>query len=144
MEWWAIWLIVGGVLFIAEMLTFTFYLLWLGIGAIVAAAVAWAAPELFVWQALAGGAAALILTIFTKPLTRRIREARGYSDAIDELVGKPGIVIEDIVDGKPGIVKVGSETWSAVSQQQLHKNEKVMVIRRGTTVLEVQRWGGSF
>ncbi|KIL35832.1 hypothetical protein SD71_10540 [Cohnella kolymensis] len=144
MEWWAIWLIVGGVLFIAEMLTFTFYLLWLGIGAIVAAAVALAAPETFVWQALAGGAAALILTVFTKPLTRRIREARGYSDAIDELVGKPGIVIEDIIDGKAGIVRVGSETWSAVSQQQLLKNEKVMVIRRGTTVLEVQRWGGSF
>jgi inner membrane protein len=144
MEWWAIWLIVGGVLFIAEMLTFTFYLLWLGIGAIVAAAVALAAPESFVWQALAGGAAALVLTIFTKPLTRKIREARGYSDVIDELVGKPGIVIEDIIDGKPGIVKVGTETWSAVSQERLHKDEKIIVIRRGTTVLEVRRWGGSF
>lgn len=144
MEWWAIWLIIGGVLLIAEMLTLTFYLLWLGIGAVVAAAVAFAVPDSFVWQALAGGAAALALTIFTKPLTRQIRAARGYSDVIDELVGKPGIVIEDIVDGKPGIVRVGSETWSAVSQEPLMRNEKVMVIRRGTTVLEVRRWGGSF
>jgi membrane protein implicated in regulation of membrane protease activity len=143
MEWWAIWLIVGGVLLIAEMLTLTFYLLWLGIGAVIAAAVALFAPDLFALQGLSGGAAALILTVFTKPLTRRFRESRGYRDAINELVGKQGIVVEAIVDGKPGIVKVGNETWSAVSPNNLYIEDKKKVISRGTTVLEVQKWGGS-
>lgn len=143
MEWWAIWLIAAGLLLIAEMLTLTFYLLWLGIGAVVAAAVALLFPGGFIVQALAGGVAALLLTVFTKPLTRRIRETRGYRDAIDELVGKPGIVLEDIAHGKPGIVRVGSETWSAVSQEPLLKDQKVRVIRRGTTVLEVEKWGGT-
>jgi membrane protein implicated in regulation of membrane protease activity len=143
MDWWAIWLIVGGVLLIAEMLTLTFYLLWLGIGAVIAAAVALFAPDWFALQGLSGGAAALILTVFTKPLTRKFRESRGYRDAINELVGKQGIVVEAIVDGKPGIVKVGNETWSAVSQINLNIEDKVKVISRGTTVLEVQKWGGS-
>jgi membrane protein implicated in regulation of membrane protease activity len=135
MDWWAIWLIVGGALIILEMVTLTFYLLWLGIGAIVAAIVALPVPDNFVLQALSGGLAALLLTVNTKPLTRKIRNSQGYRDAIDEMVGKPGIVLEAIVDGAPGIVKVGNETWSAISNDSLHKDEKVRVIKRGTTVL---------
>jgi membrane protein implicated in regulation of membrane protease activity len=140
MDWWAIWLIVGGALIILEMVTLTFYLLWLGIGAIVAAIVALPVPDNFVLQALSGGLAALLLTVNTKPLTRKIRNSQGYRDVIDEMVGKPGIVLEAIVDGAPGIVKVGNDIWSAISNDSLHKNEKVRVIKRGTTVLEVQKW----
>jgi membrane protein implicated in regulation of membrane protease activity len=142
MEWWAIWLIIGGVLLIAEMLTLTFYLLWLGVGAVISAAVALLMPDWFAIQALSGGVAALVLTAFTKPLTRRFRESRGYRDAINELVGKQGIVIEVIAPDKPGIVKVGNETWSAISIEILQKDDKVRVISRGTTVLVVQKWGG--
>lgn len=140
MEWWAIWLIVAGALIILEMATLTFYLLWLGIGAIVAAIVALPLPDAFPIQAIAGGLVALILTLYTKPLTRKFRQSKGFSDAIDELIGKPGIVTEEIADGAPGIVKVGGDTWSAISKQHLPKDEKVRVIGRGTTVLEVQKW----
>jgi len=140
MDWWAIWLIVGGVLLIFEMLTLTFYLLWLAIGAGVAALVALFVPDSFVWQALAGGAAALLLTAFTKPLTRRFKQSKGFKDVIDELVGKPGIVLEDIAAGEAGIVKVGNETWSAISAVPLRKDAKVKVVKRGTTVLEVEKW----
>jgi membrane protein implicated in regulation of membrane protease activity len=143
MEWWAIWIIVAGVLLIAEMLTLTFYLLWLGTGAVIAAAVASIVPEGIAVQALSGGLAALVLTVFTKRLTRRTRESRGYRDAIHELVGKHGVVVEDISPGSPGIVKVGNETWSATSLDLLRKDDPIRVISRGTTVLEVQKWGGS-
>jgi membrane protein implicated in regulation of membrane protease activity len=142
MEWWVIWLIIGGVLLIAEMLTLTFYLLWLGLGAVISAAVALLAPDWFSFQALSGGVTALLLTIFTKPLTRNLRESRGYRDAIYDLVGKQGIVLEAIAPDKPGIVKVGNETWSAISIEILQMDDKVRVISRGTTVLEVQKWGG--
>ncbi|MCD9026566.1 NfeD family protein [Cohnella silvisoli] len=143
MEWWAIWLIVGGVLLIAEMLTLTFYLLWLGVGAVIAAAVALFVPEWYTAQALSGGLAALVLTVFTKPLTRRFRESRGYRDVIQELVGKQGVVVEPIAPGRPGIVKVGNELWSATSIEVLRESDCIRVISRGTTVLEVQKWGGS-
>lgn len=143
MEWWAIWLIVAGVLLIAEMLTLTFYLLWLGVGAAIAAVVALIIPEWVTVQALSGGVSALVLTVFTKPLMRRFRESRGYRDAINELVGKQGAVVVAISPGSPGIVKVGNESWSATSLETLHKDDCVRVISRGTTVLEVQKWGGS-
>lgn len=142
MQLWAIWLIIGGILLIVEMLTLTFYMLWLGLGALVAAVTAWIAPESFILQVILGCIVALLLTIFTKSLTRRLRASKGYKDVIDELVGKQGIVIEEIGQGKNGVVKVGNEVWSAVSNELLVKNDPVIVVSRSNTVLEVQKWGG--
>ena len=137
MQPWTIWLVVAGVLFILEMVTLTFYLLWCGIGAVVAAIVAWLYPDAFVAQMAVGGVVVLLLTVYTKPITRRFRQSKGFKDAVDELVGKEGVVLEPISDDKPGIVKVGSETWSAVSDQSLEKGEIVVVVRRGSAFLEV-------
>jgi membrane protein implicated in regulation of membrane protease activity len=142
MELWAIWLILAGVLLVVEMMTLTFYLLWIGIGAVVAAAVALFVPDSFVWQVLAGSVVVLVLTAFTKPLTRRFRTSRGFTDAVDELIGKQGTVVESIQEGKPGIVKVGSETWSAVSDEQLAKGDAVIVVERGSALLKVKKWRG--
>ncbi|NHN29431.1 NfeD family protein [Paenibacillus agricola] len=142
MELWAIWLIIGGIMLIVEMLTFTFYLLWLAIGAVAAAAIAWLAPDAIVLQILAGCITALILTYFTKPLTSRFRASKGFKDVIDEMIGKQGVVLEAIEPGKHGIVKVGNETWSASSNEYLAKDEVVIVVERGNTIVEVQKWGG--
>jgi membrane protein implicated in regulation of membrane protease activity len=58
MELWLIWVIAGFVLVTAEILTGTFYLLMIGIGAFAAAAVAWVGGN-ELWQALAGALVAL-------------------------------------------------------------------------------------
>lgn len=142
MELWAIWLIIGIILFVIEMLTLTFYLLWIGIGAIAAGLVALVVPDLLFVQVVVGCLVALVLTFFTKPLTRFMRKSKGFTDVIDDLVGKQGIVIEEIEIGKNGIVKLGNETWSATSYQPLQKGDVVIVLQRGTTVLEVQKWEG--
>ncbi|MNI11076.1 Inner membrane protein YbbJ [compost metagenome] len=142
MELWAIWLIIAGVLLVVEMLTFTFYLLWLGIGALVAGVVAWIVPDSLILQLLAGSIAALILTIFTKKITKRFRSSKGFTDIIDELVGKQGIVLEEIGLGVNGAVKVGNETWTAASNEHLQKGELVVVVAKSSTILEVHRWGG--
>ncbi|MEF3306001.1 NfeD family protein [Paenibacillus sp. GYB003] len=144
MEIWAIWLIVAGVLLVIEMLTLTFYLLWIAIGAVVAAAVALFVSESFVWQALIGCVVVLVLTAFTKPITRYFRSSKGYKDTVDELEGKQGVVVEAIREDKPGIVKVGSETWSAVSvlNEPLEPGDPIVVIERGSAVLKVNKWRG--
>ncbi|MFC5651446.1 NfeD family protein [Paenibacillus solisilvae] len=143
MELWAVWLIIAGILLVAEMLTLTFYLLWLGVGAAAAAVAAWLMPDSLIVQILAGCVTALVLTFATKSLTSRIQTAKGFTDPIDDLIGKEGVVLEEITFGKRGIVKVGNETWSAFSKQNLPKDEVVLVIARGTTIVEVQKRGGN-
>jgi membrane protein implicated in regulation of membrane protease activity len=58
MELWLIWVIAGFVLVIAELLTGTFYLLVIGLGAFAGALVAWIGGN-ELWQALVGSAVAL-------------------------------------------------------------------------------------
>lgn len=137
---WAIWLIVAGILLVLEMMTMTFYLLWLCIGSLVAAAVALVAPEAYFWQVVAGCLVALVLTVFTKPLSRKFRAAKGFKDIGTELVGKQGIVVEPIEPGQYGIVKVGGDSWSATATVPIGRDEKVRVLERGSTIIEVERW----
>jgi inner membrane protein len=140
MEMWAIWLIVAGILLVLEMMTMTFYLLWLCIGSLVAAVVALVAPEAYFWQVAAGCLVALVLTVFTKPLSRKFRAAKGFKDIGTELVGKQGIVVEPIEPGQYGIVKVGGDSWSATATVPIGRDEKVRVLERGSTIIEVERW----
>jgi len=143
MEWWAIWLIACGVLLVAELLTLTFYLLWLSIGAGIAAIAALIFPDAYLIQALAGGAGALLLTIYTKPLTKRLRATLGYRDAHEEIVGRYGIVVEKVSPDRPGIVKVGGDAWSAKSEESLEPGESVEIVGKSTAMLTVRRRGGN-
>ena len=55
MDLWLFWLIVGFVLVITELVTGTFYLLVLGVGAFAAAGIAWAGANMLVQAAVGGG-----------------------------------------------------------------------------------------
>lgn len=142
MDWWLIWLIAAGVLIVVEMLTLTFYLLWLGLGALAAAIVAVIVPDALLVQVIIGCVIASVLTVFTKPLTRRFHVGKGFKDAVDDMVGMQGTVVENIRPDAPGIVKIGSETWSAKSEEQIDKGETVIVVSRGSAFVQVNKWGG--
>jgi membrane protein implicated in regulation of membrane protease activity len=62
-ELWLVWVVLGFVLVIAELLTGTFYLLVIGIGAFAAAVVAWLGGNELV-QAVVGGVVALGGTVY--------------------------------------------------------------------------------
>ncbi|MFD0589800.1 NfeD family protein [Paenibacillus sp. GCM10027627] len=140
MDWWLIWLIVAGVLIVVEMLTLTFYLLWLGVGALSAAVVDVIFPDALLVEVIVGCVVALLLTLFTKPLTRRIHNGKGFKDAVDELVGMKGTVVEDVSAEQPGVVKVGGETWSAKANETIQKGESIIVVHRGSAFLQVNKW----
>ncbi|WP_138495102.1 NfeD family protein [Paenibacillus pinistramenti] len=140
MHAWVIWLIAAGVLLVLEMFTLTFYLLWICIGAVTALLVSLAAPDLVLLQVIAGSIVALVLTVFTKPLSRRLRSSRGYEDPGTELIGRQGIVIEPIEPGHYGIVKIGGDTWSATAPVFLGKEERVRVMKMSSTRVEVVKW----
>lgn len=141
MDAWVLWLIAAGILLIFEMMTLTFYLLWLSLGAAVAAIVAWVVPDAYILQVVAGCVVAIVLTIFTKPLSRKFRtSSKGFEDTGTELIGRQGVVVEPIEEGQFGIVKIGGDTWSATSARSLKKDELVRVLKRSSTILEVERW----
>jgi membrane protein implicated in regulation of membrane protease activity len=142
MSAWIIWLIIAVLLLIAEITTFTFYLLWLGIGALAGTAVAIIAPDQWLIQIVISCVVALILTFFTRSLTERMQGKQGFRDAIEDLTWKQGEVVESLDVGSMGIVRVGTETWSATSDERLVKGDRIVVVKRGTSVLHVMKYKG--
>ncbi|PFJ13395.1 hypothetical protein COD67_22095 [Bacillus cereus] len=136
---WVIWFIIAGILFIAEMLSITFYMLWLGIGAVVGGLISLFAPDALFLQVVAGSIVSLTLTFFTKRISKNFREAKGFTDTVDMLVGKKGIVVQAIINEANGIVKVDGDTWTAIADTPIEAGEKIVVIKRHSTILQVKK-----
>lgn len=75
---WVIWFIIAGILFIAEMLSITFYMLWLGIGAVVGGLIALFAPDALLLQVTVGAIVSLTLTFLRKEFPKLSRGKRFY------------------------------------------------------------------
>ena len=114
--WRWIWLGAAVLFGIGEMATpGAFFLAPFGIGAVIAAALAFAdAPLAAQWGAFLvvslGSLAAL------RPLARRL-DRQGGSDGVGSrrLIGQPATVLETIEPGQPGLVRVHREEWRAAS-----------------------------
>jgi membrane protein implicated in regulation of membrane protease activity len=124
---WIVWLIVAAVLGVAELVTFTFALGLIAVGAGVAAGVA--ALQLGLpFQLLAfiiASAAGLGLVL---PVARRhVRQPPILRTGSAALVGRPARVLEE-VNGYGGRVRIGGEEWSARAY------DETLVIPVGHTV----------
>lgn len=77
-----------------------------------------------------GVSSSLMLFIVTKKLVKKDEEYISNTN-IDALIGKYGIVEEDLSNIKYGIVNLEGEKWTAVSEEDvvIKKGEKVKVLR---------------
>jgi membrane protein implicated in regulation of membrane protease activity len=114
---WIVWLIVAAVLGVAELVTFTFALGLIAVGAVVAAAVA-ALHLGLPFQLLAFIVASVAGLGLVLPVARRhVRQAPLLKTGPAALVGKSARVLEE-VNGHGGRVRIGGEEWSARSYDE--------------------------
>ena len=112
MELWLLWIVVGFVLVIAELLTGTFYLLVIGVGAFAAALAAWLGASVMI-QAVAGSIVAVGGAMLVHHWHGAHRSAdAGRSNLLDR--GQP-VVLEGWANEGAGIarVKYRGTSWDA-------------------------------
>jgi membrane protein implicated in regulation of membrane protease activity len=111
-ELWLVWVVLGFVLVIAELLTGTFYLLVIGIGAFAAAAVAWIGGNELV-QAIVGGAVALAGTWYVHRFKHPGRSDLNREDNFLDR-GQP-VVLEGWANEAAGLARVRyrGTSWDA-------------------------------
>lgn len=136
-----LWLILGTVAFVVEMILPTFFALFAGIGFLCAAAVAFFFPELLFWQLIVASLFMILgAVVFSK---RRIGDDE--QDAVgthNEFVGITGKSTAPLSENHEGIVElytpiVGSRHWPAVSVEgAIDANVEIRVVElRGNTVV---------
>ncbi len=138
----AFWLITGLILIILEVTTLTFILLWIGIGAIIAGISAFIIPAVGI-QLLVFSITSLILLIYTRPLTKRWRnKTPNIQSGVYALIGKEGIVVDEITEHKSGTVRVGGEIWTATGETKLNTGVAVEIIGVQGVTLQVKSQEG--
>ncbi len=127
MEPYAIWVIVGIITLILELLSGTMYLMWLACGCFLAAIAAWLAPGVAwaPWATFAIGTS--VLVYLGRGLANRMH-GKSVPSNVDSLVGQNGVVIEtiDIVENT-GRVRVNSEEWRARADVRFEEKERVKI-----------------
>lgn len=129
---WQFWLIVAGIFFIGEIFTVGFLIFWFGIGALLAMITSICTDNLIIQTTVFVISSGLLLFLTRPFVNKYVRPDKdGTVTNAKSIVGRKAIVTEDIDPLKGvGLVKVGEEIWSAVSEKQelITKDTKVEVV----------------
>lgn len=120
MDWlsdhlWEAWLGVAIVLGVAEMLSMDLFLLMLAGGALAGMGTAVFIDNVVAQVLVASAASVLLLAAVRPALVKRLHGGPELVLGPAGLVGARGLVTESIAAHTPGRVKIGGESWLAVS-----------------------------
>jgi len=137
-----LWLIIGVILVLAEMLSGAFVLVMLGGAALVAALVASIGVGGLLSGVVFAAVAAGGITLARPALVRHMHLGEHVKTNVDALVGGKAVVVAT-VDAQSGQVKINGEVWSARSYDETEvlepgRSVTIMNISGATAVV----WGG--
>ena len=116
---WLIWVIVAVAAFILEIFIPGFWVAILGIGALAAVPLA-ALGAGTTWQILVFAVVSLIAGIFFRPLALKyfFKSSEKREANTNAMIGKKAKVTVKITADEPGKVKIGSEVWTALPENE--------------------------
>lgn len=144
---WIIWLVLAAIFIGAEVLTPGFFLLWFGVGALVAALLAMLgvsslAVQLITFLIVSVALLVASRTIFEKFLIRYSPENQ-LKSGVEMMIGQVGTVVEGSRGAlNEGAVKVYGSVWTALpseGEKPLVEGESVSVERLEGNTLYVRR-----
>ncbi|NLY70611.1 MAG: NfeD family protein [Clostridiales bacterium] len=128
-----IWISIAVIFAIIEAVTLGLTTIWFTIGSIVAALVSYAGGSITA-QVVAFLIVSLILLYFTKPIAEKKLKIGHTKTNVNALIGQIAVVTEDILPHSTGLVKVGSQVWTAISDkrdQTLKEGTEVKILKVG-------------
>jgi len=144
---WIIWLIVAALFLAGEVLTTGFFLLWFGVGAVVAAVLALAGIDSLAFQVVAFLTVSILLVIASRTIFERFlgmgRMGRHLKTGVEKMIGEVGTVVEPSKgERSEAAVKVYGSVWTAFpceGEDPLVAGETVRVDRVDGNVIYVYR-----
>jgi membrane protein implicated in regulation of membrane protease activity len=97
----------------------------------------------WIWTAVVSGIICLVYVFLGRRYIHNRTAIKGEKSNIDTIIGKTGVVEQDIVSDKDGMVKVGYEQWRARSEQSIKAGEEITVTGiSGVTLIVIKVEGG--
>ena len=73
-------------------------------------------------------AVSLLSLLIARPFVKKYTKRNEIKTNVDSIVGRIALVTEDIIDGNRGVVKLASKEWSAISNDNISKGTKVVIL----------------
>lgn len=128
---WIIWLALFVVMLLIEASGPALVSVWFSFGALVALIVSFI-PNVPWWVEVIVFIVISIATLLAlRPILKRFYKRNNINTNIDSFTGKRGYVIEDITFLKPGAVKIGDVSWTAIpanKDQTILEDEVIEVV----------------
>jgi membrane protein implicated in regulation of membrane protease activity len=122
--WFAVIIVAG----VVEALTMDLSSVWFSVGAFFALIVSIFFPELIWLQVLIFIAFSVALLLVLRPIFKKYIKKNEIKTNADSLVGKIAVCIKPILDGERGEVKIEGKIWTAIANENIQLNEKVIVL----------------
>jgi membrane protein implicated in regulation of membrane protease activity len=110
---WTAWLVLAVALGVAEMVSLNLVLIMVAVGALVGALAAIASLPFALQILLAAGSSAAMLTLVRPNLIKKLHQGPDLVTGANKLVGRQGVVTEELSAHHPGRIKLAGEVWSA-------------------------------
>jgi len=121
------WLILFVILIFVELSTVSFVSIWFALGALITALLSLIVKNTAI-QIMIFTLSSVLFFFLTKPFVNKLTKGKKVPTNLDRVIGKIGIVTEDITKLEPGEVKVDGKRWSALSTKKIEKGSKVEIL----------------
>ena len=131
------WLGLFIILAIFELMTINLVSIWFALGALITTFVSLITDNMMI-QLAVFTISSILLLILTRNLAKKLKKTKVVPNNLDQVIGKIGIVTEDIEQDGIGEVKVLGKKWSAYSDKEIEENSKVKVLSINGVKLNVE------
>ena len=115
---WIIWLVIFVAMVIVESLGPNLVSIWFAVGAFTALIISFI-PNVPWWVEVIVFVVISASTLLAlRPVFKRYFKRNTFQSNIDSFVGKRGVVVEEISELDPGVVKLGDVKWSAIPAEK--------------------------
>lgn len=128
-----IWLFLGALLMLAELVSPGFVIFFFGLGATTVAACKWLLPSLPIsWQLALFSVFSIVYLVLLRRWIKGVfmGETESSQQLQSEYVGRIGKVVAATSADVPGRIVVGDAEWSAVSEQPIPEGTTVKVVQQ--------------
>ena len=139
---WIIWLALFVIMLVIEGAGPGLVSIWFSFGALIALLVSFI-PGVAWWIELIIFVVVSVATLLAlRPVVKRFYKRNNIRTNVDSFVGKRGYVIEDITFLKPGAIKIGDVSWTAIpidNNEKILENEVIEVVAINGNKLVVKK-----
>lgn len=132
-----IWVLLAVVFIIMELITASFFLVWLDIGSVVAAILNYLGFDIYI-QFTAFVVVSAILILMTRKFANRITPKSTKKTTADRLIGKKAKIIRKIDDCN-FVVRVSGEEWSAHTNDPVDVDDMVKIVGINSIILIIEK-----